>query len=355
MTRILRWLNWLLAGMLGLSYLAPSVSPIKFSPIAFFGLAYPILLGLNVLFVCFWLLRRNKTFLISLISLLIGVNFFTNLFQITLNSSAAYPGFKVMSYNVRLFDLYNWSDNKKTRSQIFEMISKEGASVICFQEFYQSPVHGVDNITDIQQSTGLENYYVKTNPNNDQYFGLATFSKFPIISAETVKFKHGKGNSFTCVDLKIKSDTIRVYNAHIGSIKFQRADYEAMGQSNTVGVGRLTEQNILGRLQKGFETRTEQIAQLLAHMKNCKYEILVCGDFNDTPSSYAYGQLSTNLRDAFKMSGNGIGGTHATFPALRIDYIFHSNNIKSSGFKTINKKFSDHYPITCAIHQLSKH
>ena len=29
-----------------------------------------------------------------------------------------------MSFNVRLFDLYNWSKNKETRKAIFEFIKK---------------------------------------------------------------------------------------------------------------------------------------------------------------------------------------------------------------------------------------
>ena len=42
-------------------------------------------------------------------------------------------------------------------------------------------------------------------------------------------------------------------------------------------------------------------------MKSCPYPIIICGDFNDTPVSYAYQQLGDNMIDAFLESGNGIG------------------------------------------------
>ena len=43
---------------------------------------------------------------------------------------------KIMSYNVRLFDLYNWTKNEKTRDQILTFLKEEDADVICFQEYY---------------------------------------------------------------------------------------------------------------------------------------------------------------------------------------------------------------------------
>ena len=41
-----------------------------------------------------------------------------------------------MSFNVRLFDLYNWSNNEKVKSNILNFIKNENPDIICFQEYY---------------------------------------------------------------------------------------------------------------------------------------------------------------------------------------------------------------------------
>ena len=67
---------------------------------------------------------------------------------------------------------------------------------------------------------------------------------------------------------------------------------------------------------------------------------------NDTPSSYAYGQLSDNLKDAFIERGLGFGSTYAgSLPLLRIDYIFASPKAHIERFEVLPYQISDHYPI----------
>ena len=84
-------------------------------------------------------------------------------------------------------------------------------------------------------------------------------------------------------------------------------------------------------------------------MKNCPYPIIICGDFNDTPVSYAYQQLGDNMIDAFLESGNGIGASFSKIPTLRIDYIFLNKDFKSFGFTTHEEEFSDHRAISCSF------
>jgi endonuclease/exonuclease/phosphatase family metal-dependent hydrolase len=52
------------------------------------------------------------------------------------------------------------------------------------------------------------------------------------------------------------------------------------------------------------------------------------------------------LDDTFVDKGNGLGQTHAQLlPLLRLDYIFHSKELKTIEHKTINKDYSDHFPV----------
>ena len=68
---------------------------------------------------------------------------------------------------------------------------------------------------------------------------------------------------------------------------------------------------------------------------------------NDTPVSYAYRQFSSKLVDGFVESGNGVGTTYiGEMPSNRIDYIFHSKQIRGDNFRTYQVDYSDHKPIS---------
>ena len=58
---------------------------------------------------------------------------------------------KIMSFNVRLFDLYNWSKNKETQKAIFEFIKKENPDIIAFQEFYADDDNEFINVEKLKE------------------------------------------------------------------------------------------------------------------------------------------------------------------------------------------------------------
>jgi endonuclease/exonuclease/phosphatase family metal-dependent hydrolase len=84
------------------------------------------------------------------------------------------------------------------------------------------------------------------------------------------------------------------------------------------------------------------------HLNKCPHYIILCGDLNDSPASFAYNKMARNLKDSFRESGRGMGETYLgeTFPKFRIDYILHDKAYKSYGH-TIgsNISVSDHYPV----------
>jgi len=135
-------LNTVFIFLLLVSYTASKVSPDTFWPLAFAGIAYPVLLIINLFFVVWWLIFRKRYFLLSLVAILAGYNHLraTFAFHFSGNNSAkaaAVDAIKVMTYNVRLFDLYNWTKNLDSRENIFVMLKRESPDILCLQEFYQ--------------------------------------------------------------------------------------------------------------------------------------------------------------------------------------------------------------------------
>jgi vancomycin resistance protein VanJ len=58
--RIAMFCNHLAAIALLVSYLAPYVSPENFWLLSFFGLGYPILVAINLVFVLYWAIQLKK-------------------------------------------------------------------------------------------------------------------------------------------------------------------------------------------------------------------------------------------------------------------------------------------------------
>jgi endonuclease/exonuclease/phosphatase family metal-dependent hydrolase len=104
------------------------------------------------------------------------------------------------------------------------------------------------------------------------------------------------------------------------------------------------------KFKAAFQMRAEQVREIRSHINASPYAVIVCGDFNDTPISYAYQQLRGNLKDAFVSSGSGIGRTYiGKLPSFRIDNVFHSEEFESFNFQTSDFRMSDHLPVSCTL------
>ena len=347
-------INILLAIPLFLAYLSIYISPAKFWMLAFFGLAYPYFLILNIFFAIFWMYRQKWVFLISIISMLIGWNFLGQTFQINLKN-AEYVGsekFNFLSYNIRLFDKYNWTNDKYTSDKIVDFLENAGADVICLQEVPGGKIKGKDYATLLKNV--LKNkklHFASHDKTKTGRAGILTISKYPIVGRGDISFETSTNISIW-TDIKIKTDTVRVYNLHLQSIHLDPSNYKFLDTLDLNANDRNIKEaeDIMGLMKSAYEQRAFQTDKISRHIIKSPYKVIVCGDFNDQPVSYTYHNICGDLNDAFIESGNGISNTYiGKFPSFRIDYILHSSEIISSDYKVTHVKLSDHYPIQCTL------
>lgn len=349
--------NYLAAIFLLLSLLAAFISPKTFWPMAFFGISFPVLFVLNLAFVIYWGMQFRWWALLSAGMLLASVNNFLGNVQFRFGETI--PGkqdIKVMNYNCMLFDLYNWSHNKESRKIIFNVLQEETPDILCLQEFYTSEEKGDYNNADTLQkflrAKNMHAEYTVTLRGFD-HWGVATFTRFPIVRKGKIDFNTSSNNICIYTDVLIDLDTVRIYNLHLASISFGKKEYKFIDDLSKQEISdpELKEsKNILRRLKKGFLERAGQTELVSAHMATCPYKIILCGDFNDTPSSFAYHTLAKELKDAFRESGSGIGKTyHGSLPFLRIDYILHDKGFSSFNYARYPETMTDHYPISCYL------
>lgn len=355
-THVMLFLNWIAVVLLLVSYSARFVAPETFWPVAFAGLAYPAFLIINIFFLLFWLVYLKPFFLISLVTILIGYNYLTSFFSLSSGKHDERPaqGIKMMSYNVRLFNLYGWKKNshREMRQSIFELIKSESPGILCLQEYYSGKGLKADYADTISKSIPIEYHstaFIESG-GKELPVGLATFSKYPIIHSEKVGFNNSDVNFSLLTDIVTGPDTIRVINTHLESVKLGKEDFSLVTEWYSMNDSTKSHQNgsriILRKIKKAFERRSIQIPVIEKLIKDSPYPVVFCGDINDTPASYTYRKLTRNLNDAFVIAGKGIGATYAeVLPWLRIDYILVSKSLSVSRFDVIRRPYSDHFPI----------
>lgn len=352
--KILLIINLLVAVGLCFSYLANVVNPAIVWHFAFFGLAYPILILINLAFLILWLWRKKKIALISLIAIIIGFGNMGRYFQVRLNSEPEANSMKVISYNVRVFNHFEWEKEISVRDSILDYLENESAGIICMQEFLtrtDRPIQSEDHVIEKLPSTPYRHInYSSKKHNETTQFGLATFSKYPIVRRGVIMFDNSK-NSCIYTDIKKDTDTIRVYNIHLQTTRLKKFDSYLLDSLFNFNQSQIKDLKLVSsRLKESFIKRSDQVNLIVQHMKDSPYPNMVCGDFNDTPVSYTYHQLLGDKKDAFREAGSGVSQTYiGKLPSFRIDYIFYSDIFESVSYKTGNLKLSDHFPIIVSL------
>ena len=341
------------------AYVSPYFSPNTFWPLAFFGLATPYLLLLNVIFALFWLFRAKSLFVVSLIIVALGYQTIPKYIQLHFGKKElSQASFKVMSFNVRVFDLYMWTKEKTTRNQILDFLKAEDPDVLCLQEFYQKDnqhkhyeFKTLDTLVKILSAKNYHAHYTTTLRETD-HWGLITFSKFPIVNKGVVPFENQGDNAAIFTDLEVNGKTLRVYNNHFASIKLAKRDYKTMKTINEQDYSNIFNKSIglLEKVKHGFEKRSLQADLIQESIEKSPFPVIVCGDFNDSPTSYSYRTIKGDLTDTYVESGSGFGRTYiGEFPSFRIDYIFADTTFISSSYKTNAVELSDHHPISVQL------
>jgi endonuclease/exonuclease/phosphatase family metal-dependent hydrolase len=339
------------AMLLLLAYLSVYIKPTFFWIFGIVGLAYPLLLLLNLTFLIFWILRWKWGFIIPLIAILLGFNHFSSFFQFPFgkNSDVSGDDIKILTYNVNLFQLSTWDDDPPTYNEIYDFIDTENPDIVCLQEFYVVD----DKFSEVEAKLKLGHNvhigYIVKRMNSG--YGLATYSRFTIVNSGEIKFENS-ANSCIYTDLLIEGDTIRVFNNHLQSLRLKERNISFLLNQNYRKENQAMDEirDLSFRYRDALQKRAQQVELVTKHIMNSPYPVIVCGDFNDSPISYNYRQMRHNLSDAFEEAGSGVGHTYKKFfPSFRIDYILYNPIFKATSYHSPRVYYSDHYPVVATL------
>lgn len=333
--------------------------PDKWWFIALLAFFFPLFLLVLIGFLFFWAFAKPPYLLISIICLLIGwknVHAFFG-FNLARNDFTRKDSssIRLLTWNVRSWDEFTTKKVGESHHRIamLDLIGKQDADILCFQEFYEPTDSSKSNIRFIQKQLHFPYFFFSREFHSHSYkyeTGLIIFSKYPIVTTSQVYFKSEavqKTESLIAADININGKMIRVFTTHLQSVLFKQKDFR------NVEIVRNAEDSILQasrslakKLKDALGLRGYQADTVRRQLDASPYPLIICGDFNDVPNSYTYFHIRGNLQDAFIKKCFGVGRSYIHIsPTLRIDYIFPSEDFKVVQSMRLISPFSDHHAV----------
>jgi endonuclease/exonuclease/phosphatase family metal-dependent hydrolase len=265
--------------------------------------------------------------LLSGLVLLLGITFISKFYKFSsTNLPKEEADFTLMSYNVRMFNLYDWLPARDIPQKITGFVKEKDPDIVCLQEYTTK-----GNVT-------FPKYKHKFLFAKDGLSGQAIYSKYPIIESGHIEFPNS-GNNVIFADIIKAKDTLRVYSMHMQSIKISPDIHERIDEEKS--------KLIFKRLSEAFTKQQQQAELFEKHKSECNYPMIICGDLNNSAFSYVYRSIKGKMKDAFEEAGSGFGKSYnyKYYPA-RIDYVFTDKNIEIKEYTTFdNFANSDHFPV----------
>lgn len=310
--------------------------------VSFPGVVLLPVLAVNWVLLLGWCVMRSRWLCVPLMALLLNAGFIFSMFQIRFGKHSEGPAdrrVKMITYNVNNFH----TDGPRTFPAFVGWIGEEQPDIVCLQECPHAASIPMDSIA---RSLPFLPYYCSTRLAGGGST-LAIFSRFPILWSDTVLYP-GSSNKTLLASLLVHGDTVRLINNHLQTTsvnvvkpRLYQAKADGNAQEGTEAAFQMAFQ-----MKRNFVLRAEQadfVRQLIGEHERL---LLVCGDFNDTPASYAYRRVKGGLTDGFRDCGSGFGYTFRELRRLfRIDYIFYSSDFSGVRYESPDLQLSDHKPV----------
>lgn len=333
-------------GMIAVGY-AGYLEPEHFPLIAITGLAFPVFLVLNIVYLLFWGMFYRRMLVISGVALLLSIDLIADYSPITIPSTHPEGSIKVLSYNTLA---YNTSE-AGTPNGILLYILYSGADIVCVQEHNQYVVANDETWNEVNKVyTYSDTLCVGTGGSC-----IAVFSKYPIRKRQHIDFE-SKGNLAGVFDIDINGKLVHLINCHLETVGLSIEDKEGFqkivnGESHAHEAKHETKL-LASKIKDSTVKRAAQARAIAKYINDHKGEsIILCGDFNDHPLSYTHRMIASGLTDCYRKAAN-LPGFSFNYGSMyvRIDNIMCSDDwtpYECQVDKSI--ELSDHYPITCYL------
>ena len=242
---------------------------------------------------------------------------------------------------IKMVTMNVWG-NQHDFSRTDAWLRQTGADIISLEEV--SPTYAAEKMHELSAL-----YPYQSNQQDKTRWGdNFTLSRYPIVSSEYVELGIPNVPAPVRTVVTIDGQSVAVYTVHLA----WPVDDEAI---TTKGLAFY----IQVALAFDDTVRNQQIDKLLAYLKTEPYPYVLAGDFNTSDFSVTYNKLAAAMHDSFAEGGTGLGGSWPVArarglpvwlpPLIRIDYIWHSDGLRTIRAWQGAEAGSDHLPLLAEL------
>ena len=229
---------------------------------------------------------------------------------------------------------------KPEKNEVLQYLVSQDADVVCLQEVDVYKDAKYLTLSDVKRTLGAKypySYLDFSVYDKRHQYGTMVWSKYPLIHKQSIHYETAGNLSNRC-DIVVGRDTFRLFNNHLESYKFTSGDMEDMD-------------HIWEKWERAIPLRNKQAQVVRKEIEASPYPVIVVGDFNSIPLSFAYWHISSGLHDAWSETHPWSWGATYWYRGigLRIDYILCSDPLQPSQCEVKKAKGSDHLPVKASL------
>lgn len=311
------------------------------------GMGFPFCVGAVLVMAALGLLAKTRLVVIPFLGLVCCFGSLRDYCPLNLSIPAPKGCIKVMTYNTMGFG--GWKLNDKGELDVIRYICEENPDIATLQE---ASCDGKDKLDKINGQLRQYGYYYATAESSIIPVGIV--SRWPVARSEFV-FRNSSNSAAAFYVVPKRGDTLIVVSVHMQSMQLTASDresYHEIVRNPDEAESVKGKRQLLKKIANAGAPRALQADTLAAFIDRHKgYKMIVMGDFNDTPISYAHHEVCSRLTDVYRATGNGTGRSfNRDAIYVRIDNIFCSSHFKPFSARVQEEViFSDHYPIVAYL------
>ncbi len=364
---VLRWtliaVHCLLAGLLVASAWGGLVHPEHGWVFPMLTLGLPFLLALALVdVVVMVLLRQWRWLVVMLAALVVAWPTARNITPLNVVSfkpkvdSTDNMQFTMLTYNVESFGRYDTTNHEPNASMRY--ILDTDADVVLVQE--GSPERDYLLLTQLEKM--MDEFNRKYPYHSDGNRDLLIFSKYPYTVgpdvevrpvASSVNYVGGQYHYYAkTFDVELPQRRVRFVNVHLQStglndmdkIRYIELLHGRLPRNDSTTA---VTHSVFEKMSQAFKQRAVEARNVRRVVDDSRTDVIVCGDFNDTPGSYTYRTIKgDDMTDAWTECGLGplhtFNNHHMYF---KIDQVLYKGNLEAIAISCDKKGASDHYPL----------
>ncbi len=326
------------------------INPDKFALAQLANMTFPGWIVLTLILLAVNLFIRKKLAWLSVAVLVACIGPILTISPRNFTSRSLSPDDESRTFTLLTYNVYNFRDNQGVNpewgNRTLSYILSTDADIVCLQE--SSNLNGVGKKAQRDSINSRYPYRLYSNRS-----GEVLLSKYHATEIDTPQPDWGSG-SFCAYDVEVEGHEVTVVNCHLQSIGLTDDDkelYRELTDKELRNPSRSelskVKNGIVTKLLAAFRIRAQQARYIKEFLATRKGNVILVGDFNDVPGSYAYRTIkSDGLKDAYSECAFGPTVTYNDNRFyFRIDQMLYRGDLEAVRIKRGDLRSSDHYPL----------